>query len=74
MDVITIMTENAVIMPNGIICVNVVHIRKSLDCIIVSTMMRLQGFLLNQIKMCVITEHRFNFDGEKKESFRSWSR
>ena len=36
MDVITVMTENAVIMPNGIICVNVVHIRKSLNCIIVA--------------------------------------
>jgi len=36
MDVITIMTENAVIMPNGIICVNVVHIRKSLNSIIVA--------------------------------------
>lgn len=36
MDVITVMTANAVIMPNGIICVNVVPIRKSLDCIIVA--------------------------------------
>lgn len=36
MDVITLMTANAVITPNGIICVNVVHIRKSLNCIIVA--------------------------------------
>lgn len=36
MDVITLMTANAVIMPNGIICVNVVHIRKSQNCIIVA--------------------------------------
>lgn len=35
-DVITVMTANAVIMPNGIICVNMVHIRKALDCIIVA--------------------------------------
>lgn len=35
MDVITIMTANAAIMSNGIIGVNVVPIRKSLDCIIV---------------------------------------
>lgn len=35
MVVITIMMANAVIMSNDIICVTVVHIRKSLDCIIV---------------------------------------
>lgn len=36
MDVITVMIASAVIMPNGIIFVNVVHMRKSLDCIIVA--------------------------------------
>ena len=36
MDAITVTTANAVIMPNGVVCVNVVHIRKSLDCIIVA--------------------------------------
>lgn len=28
-DVISVMTADTIIMPNGIICVNVVHIRKS---------------------------------------------
>jgi hypothetical protein len=36
MGIITIMMANAVIMPNDIICVTVVHVRKSLDCIIVT--------------------------------------
>lgn len=36
MGVITIMKANAVIMPNDIISVTVVHVRKSLDCIIVT--------------------------------------
>lgn len=36
MGVITIMMANAVIMLNDIICATVVHIRKSLDCIIVA--------------------------------------
>lgn len=36
MDAITVMTANAVITPNDIICVNVVHRRKSLDGIIVA--------------------------------------
>lgn len=34
--VITIMTANVVIMPNDIICINLVHIRELLDCIIVA--------------------------------------
>lgn len=35
-DVISVMTADTIIMPNGIICVNVVHIRKSVDYIIVA--------------------------------------
>lgn len=36
MDVITSMTNNAVIMPSGIICVNAVGTRKSINCIVVA--------------------------------------